>query len=127
VDISNINAMFFSQLTGRWFALSCILPASERSESQLGALYLEHIPQSHQVCLSSLALPPTKIRGLIISRFFSWQWTLTLLSAWWAVGQLVASVIAWGFIGNFSCSTDTPVGQCHKADNMGWRYTLYVA
>ncbi|KAF8224337.1 MFS general substrate transporter [Tricholoma matsutake] len=42
-----------------------------------GALYLEHIPQSH-------------------------QWTLTLLSAWWAVGH------------------------CLKAANMGWRYTFYL-
>ncbi|KAF9459012.1 major facilitator superfamily domain-containing protein [Collybia nuda] len=66
-----------------------------------GALYLEHIPQSH-------------------------QWTLTLLSAWWAIGQLIASVVAWGFIGNFSCDGATPIGQCMKADNMGWRYTLYV-
>jgi len=67
-----------------------------------GALYLEHIPQSH-------------------------QWTLTLLSAWWALGQLIASVIAWGFIGNYSCDPATPVGKCLKADNMGWRYTLCVA
>ncbi|GLB44760.1 putative major facilitator superfamily protein [Lyophyllum shimeji] len=66
-----------------------------------GALYLEHIPQSH-------------------------QWTLTLLSAWWAVGQLVASVVAWGFIGNYSCAASTPVGHCLKADNMGWRYTCYT-
>ncbi|KAF8878999.1 major facilitator superfamily domain-containing protein [Gymnopilus junonius] len=64
-----------------------------------GALYLEHIPGSY-------------------------QWTLTLLSAWWAIGQLVASVVAWGFIGNFSCASDVPVGQCPKAENMGWRYTL---
>ncbi|KII84380.1 hypothetical protein PLICRDRAFT_117909 [Plicaturopsis crispa FD-325 SS-3] len=61
-----------------------------------GALYLEGIPQSH-------------------------QWTLTLLSAWWAVGQLIASVVAWGFIGNFSCPS---TGECLKADNMGWRYTI---
>ncbi|KAF8889199.1 major facilitator superfamily domain-containing protein, partial [Gymnopilus junonius] len=54
------------------------------------------------------------------------QWTLTLLSAWWAIGQLVASIVAWGFIGNFSCASDVPVGQCPKAENMGWRYTLQV-
>ncbi|EKM77975.1 hypothetical protein AGABI1DRAFT_129759 [Agaricus bisporus var. burnettii JB137-S8] len=66
-----------------------------------GALYLEHIPQSY-------------------------QWTLTLLSAWWSVGQLVASVIAWGFIGKFSCSPSAPVGECFKADNMGWRYTFFL-
>ncbi|RDB25575.1 putative MFS-type transporter PB1E7.08c [Hypsizygus marmoreus] len=66
-----------------------------------GALYLEHIPQSH-------------------------QWTLTLLSAWWAIGQLIASVVAWGFIGNFSCDPSVATGQCLKADNMGWRYTFYT-
>ncbi|KAG5643086.1 hypothetical protein DXG03_001581 [Asterophora parasitica] len=62
----------------------------------------------------------------IIGRRLSFNWTLTLLSGWWAIGQLVASVIAWGFIGNFSCDGETPVGQCFKADNMGWRYTIYT-
>ncbi|KAG1821035.1 MFS general substrate transporter [Suillus subaureus] len=66
-----------------------------------GALYLEHIPQSH-------------------------QWTLTLLSVWWALGQLVASLISWGFIANFSCIPSIPAGQCAKSANMGWRYTLYT-
>ncbi|KAH0585599.1 hypothetical protein H2248_008829 [Termitomyces sp. 'cryptogamus'] len=61
-----------------------------------GALYLEHIPQSY-------------------------QWTLTLLSVWWAFGQLVASLIAWGFIDNFSCEATATI--CSKSDNMGWRYT----
>ncbi|KAF8723420.1 hypothetical protein AX14_009311 [Amanita brunnescens Koide BX004] len=62
-----------------------------------GAMFLEHIPQSH-------------------------QWLLTLLSAWWALGQLVASVIAWGFIGRYSCNPDAT--QCSKGQNMGWRYTF---
>ncbi|KAG2035762.1 major facilitator superfamily domain-containing protein [Suillus americanus] len=66
-----------------------------------GALYLEHIPQSH-------------------------QWTLTLLSVWWALGQLVASLISWGFISNFSCDPSIPSGQCAKSANMGWRYTVYT-
>ncbi|KAL1661256.1 major facilitator superfamily domain-containing protein [Schizophyllum commune] len=66
-----------------------------------GALFLEHIPQSH-------------------------QWTLTLLSAWWAIGQLVASVVAWGFIANYSCDPSIAQGECMKADNMGWRYTCYL-
>ncbi|PPQ76608.1 hypothetical protein CVT26_012747 [Gymnopilus dilepis] len=65
-----------------------------------GALYLENIPKSS-------------------------QWTLTLLSAWWAVGHMVASMIAWGLVGSFSCASDIPIGQCPKAENMGWRYTVY--
>ncbi|KAI9835461.1 MAG: hypothetical protein M1819_002379 [Sarea resinae] len=55
---------------------------------------------------------------------------LTMLSVWWPVGQLIASLIAWGFIPNYSCATDlkscnvTAPGEacCHKSDNMGWRY-----
>ncbi|TFK34553.1 MFS general substrate transporter [Crucibulum laeve] len=66
-----------------------------------GALYLEHIPQSH-------------------------QWTLTLLSTWWAIGQLIASLVAWALIGNFSCDISASDGKCLKADNMGWRYTMYT-
>ncbi|KAI9746961.1 MAG: hypothetical protein M1835_002284 [Candelina submexicana] len=55
---------------------------------------------------------------------------LTMLSVWWPVGQLIASLIAWGFIPNYSCSADlkscnvSPRGApcCNKASNMGWRY-----
>ncbi|EON67211.1 hypothetical protein W97_06464 [Coniosporium apollinis CBS 100218] len=38
---------------------------------------------------------------------------LTLLSVWWPVGQLIASLIAWGFIPNY------PV-------NWGWRYFVFT-
>ncbi|KAI3604645.1 sugar transporter [Moniliophthora roreri] len=62
-----------------------------------GAIFLESVPKSH-------------------------QWLLTLLSAWWALGQLFASLVAWPLIGNFSCPTSATV--CLKEDNMGWRYTF---
>lgn len=52
------------------------------------------------------------------------QWTLTLLSVWWALGQLVASLISWGFIVNYSCSPSIAFGECPRSQNMGWRYTL---
>lgn len=39
---------------------------------------------------------------------------LTLLSVWWPIGQLVASMIAWGFMGG-----NYPV-------NLGWRYFVYT-
>jgi MFS family permease len=39
---------------------------------------------------------------------------LTLLSVWWPVGQLVASLIGWGFLG-----TDYAVDK-------GWRYFVYT-
>ncbi|KAK6359392.1 hypothetical protein TWF696_000552 [Orbilia brochopaga] len=50
------------------------------------------------------------------------QWTLTLLSVWWAAGQIVASLIAWPLIGNFSCPDED---NCTRANNMGWRYFIF--
>ncbi|VDC07272.1 unnamed protein product [Peniophora sp. CBMAI 1063] len=64
-----------------------------------GAIFLEVIPKTH-------------------------QWLLTLLSAWWALGQLFASLVAWPLIDNFSCASDAD--PCLKADNMGWRYSVYT-
>ncbi|RYP63984.1 hypothetical protein DL769_006810 [Monosporascus sp. CRB-8-3] len=60
---------------------------------------------------------------------------LTLLSVWWPVGQLISSLVAWGFIPNYSCpeSGDGSVscsltgGQqpcCSRENNMGWRYFI---
>ena len=37
----------------------------------------------------------------------------------------LTSFQAWGFLPNYSCSATSPPEQCHKADNMGWRYLLY--
>ena len=61
---------------------------------------------------------------------------LTLLSVWWPFGTLIGSVIAWGFIPNYSC-TDGSGGSlpacntvgpneqcCTMSSNMGWRYAL---
>ncbi|KAF9254664.1 MFS general substrate transporter [Marasmius fiardii PR-910] len=61
-----------------------------------GAIFLETLPQTH-------------------------QWYLTLLSVWWALGQLFASLVAWPLISNFSCPTPD---NCLEADNKGWRYTF---
>ncbi|GIJ99210.1 hypothetical protein Aspvir_001340 [Aspergillus viridinutans] len=55
---------------------------------------------------------------------------LTMLSVWWPVGQLIASLIAWGFIPTYSCADGLPscnavgdgVACCGKDNNMGWRY-----
>ncbi|KAI0770092.1 MFS general substrate transporter [Fomes fomentarius] len=51
------------------------------------------------------------------------QWLLTVLSIWWAIGQLVASLIAWPFIANFSCESSD---NCSRSSNMGWRYLLWT-
>lgn len=52
----------------------------------------------------------------------SHQYLVTALSAWWNLGQVIVSLVAWVFLANFSCPTGADV--CRKADNMGWRYTM---
>ncbi|OQD76370.1 hypothetical protein PENDEC_c004G02833 [Penicillium decumbens] len=46
---------------------------------------------------------------------------LSGLATWWSVGTLIASMLAWAFIPNFSCET---AATCTKADNWGWRYLV---
>lgn len=54
----------------------------------------------------------------------SHKWILTVMSFWWSLGQIVANLISWGLISNYSCDDTAPV--CLKADNMGWRYFLFT-
>lgn len=55
-------------------------------------VFLEFVPQSH-------------------------QWLLVTLSAWWNLGQVIVSLLAWVFLANFACSDAT---SCTRQDNMGW-------
>lgn len=64
------------------------------------AVFLEFIPASH-------------------------QYLLTVLSIWWAFGQLIGSLIAWPLIANFSCTGTTPA-TCPRSSNLGWRYFMYT-
>jgi MFS family permease len=61
------------------------------------AIFLEFLPASHQDLL-------------------------TILSVDWALAQLVANLVAWPLLGNFTCQENTAV--CRRSDNMGWRYFL---
>ncbi|KAH9851726.1 sugar transporter [Lenzites betulinus] len=62
------------------------------------AVFLEFIPASH-------------------------QYLLTILSIWWAFGQLVGSLVAWPLIADFSCAS---ASDCPRSSNQGWRYFLYT-
>lgn len=78
--------------------ISFLSPAQSGHIWRIGAIFLEAVPKTH-------------------------QWLLTLLSAWWSLGQLFASLVAWPLIGNFSCLS---AADCPKSINMGWRYTLWA-
>ncbi|KAI5475841.1 MFS domain-containing protein [Pseudohyphozyma bogoriensis] len=59
------------------------------------------------------------------------QYLLTLLSAWWAFGQVVASLISWAFLARWSCSNPgltkgSPGYVCDDTNNQGWRYSYYT-
>jgi len=56
------------------------------------------------------------------------QWLLTLMAAWWGVGQLIAGLFAWAFLPNYSCpgfpsQTGVP---CNWHTNAGWRYVWFA-
>ena len=46
---------------------------------------------------------------------------LSGLATWWSVGTLIASMLAWAFIPNFSCEA---AETCTKENNWGWRYLV---
>lgn len=55
-----------------------------------------------------------------------------MLSVWWPIGNLIASLIAWGFVPTYSCDSGLPACKsvadgaacCTKESNMGWRYLV---
>ncbi|ORY19755.1 major facilitator superfamily domain-containing protein [Clohesyomyces aquaticus] len=58
------------------------------------------------------------------------QWLLTLMAAWWGIGQLIAGLFAWAFIPRFSCSDPTVVpdaAPCTYSNNKGWRYVWFAS
>jgi len=52
-----------------------------------------------------------------------YQWSLTFMAAWWGIGQMIASLIAWPFLANYSCES---FDNCTDENNSGWRYTFYT-
>ncbi|RFU74334.1 major facilitator superfamily transporter [Trichoderma arundinaceum] len=61
------------------------------------AIFLEFLPQTH-------------------------QYLLTILSIDWAIAQVIANLVAWPLLGNFTCPQEEK--PCLKSHNMGWRYFL---
>ncbi|CAI6336927.1 unnamed protein product [Periconia digitata] len=58
------------------------------------------------------------------------QWMLTLMAAWWGIGQLIAGFLAWGFLPNYSCDDPSVVegaAPCTYENNKGWRYVWFAA
>ncbi|KAF7313912.1 MFS domain-containing protein [Mycena chlorophos] len=62
-----------------------------------------------------------------------YQYLLTLLSVWWAIGQVVGSLISWVFLAHFSCDAtligtivNDAIYECNKSNNSGWRYSYYT-
>ncbi|EJD40973.1 membrane transporter [Auricularia subglabra TFB-10046 SS5] len=58
------------------------------------------------------------------------QWMLTIMAAWWGIGQLIAGLFAWAFLPNFSCADpalEPGAPPCTRGNNMGWRYVWFAS
>jgi MFS family permease len=53
----------------------------------------------------------------------SHQYLLTILSVYWAVAQVIATLVAWPLLGNLTCQEGE---VCTRHKNMGWRYFVIV-
>ncbi|KAL4862502.1 hypothetical protein BDV12DRAFT_178751 [Aspergillus spectabilis] len=51
-------------------------------------------------------------------------WLVTLMAAWWGVGQLIVGLFAWAFMPNYSC---VDAATCTYDNNQGWRYVWYTS
>ncbi|KAH7106103.1 membrane transporter [Auriculariales sp. MPI-PUGE-AT-0066] len=52
------------------------------------------------------------------------QWMLTIMAAWWGIGQLITGLFAWAFLPKYSCADEE---TCTRANNMGWRYVWFAS
>lgn len=55
----------------------------------------------------------------------SHQYLLTILSIYWSLAQVFATLVAWPLLGNLTCQQTADV--CTKDQNMGWRYFILVS
>ena len=53
------------------------------------------------------------------------QYLLTVLSIFWALAQLIITLIAWPLLGNMTCEETAVI--CRRSENMGWRYLVICA
>ncbi|KAL8923114.1 MAG: hypothetical protein Q9208_004798 [Pyrenodesmia sp. 3 TL-2023] len=53
----------------------------------------------------------------------SHQYLLTILSIFWALAQLLATLVAWPLLGYHTCS-ETDLDPCTRSRNFGWRWFM---
>lgn len=51
------------------------------------------------------------------------KWLLTVMSAWWSLGQVVTALLSWALIPKYSCQEET---NCLSQNNKGWRYFVFT-
>ncbi|KAL1404847.1 hypothetical protein Q8F55_008458 [Vanrija albida] len=55
----------------------------------------------------------------------SHSFLVTLLAAWWGIGYIITGFFAWWYMSDYSCQPKA--AECHRKDNMGWRYLHFTA
>lgn len=89
---------------GEWEFSSSLLSFAQAVREVLtrlsdSAIFLEFLPASH-------------------------AYLLTVLSIFWALAQLFATLVAWPLLGSMTCEAEATT--CSRGENMGWRYFVIV-
>lgn len=114
---------YCADIWGRKFAFNCTLFTAGAFSCMAGGM-----PNYASLCIFALLMGSgtggnLPLDGAIFleSSPRTNQHYLMLLSAFWQIGQVFASLVGWGFLANFSCN-GTTAATCPKSENMGWRY-----
>ncbi len=102
-----------------------------------GALFLEFLPGKSQWLLTllsvsgglAISLPAPCHRSAGYHAVDVDRLSARHIQVWWAIGQVVASLISWAFLAKYSCDPNLvgTVGYiCDKSNNSGWRYSYYT-
>lgn len=112
VAASSPNFATIGLFAGLWsFGVGGNLPVDS-------AIFLEYDSRQVSILTKRLAEVDISFRFLPGSH----QFLLTVLSIFWSLAQVLATLIAWPLLSNLTCQEEQ--AECTRSQNIGWRYFM---
>ncbi|KAF1814571.1 membrane transporter [Eremomyces bilateralis CBS 781.70] len=124
-----VGALFWglsADVIGRKFAFNCSLMISSVFAIAAGASPNWEVLGLFN-CLSAFGSGGNLVLDTAVFLEYlpgQYQYLLTLLAAWWGVGQLTVGLLAWAFMPKWSCLDSD---SCTWQNNKGWRLVWFVS